>query len=246
MDKGILKVLPIAFIRGLSIDDSVVIIDECISGDMQVYVKPRHVLPDPRNTRSRIRAIVEKFNKGKKIEVLTHNDANGKLEYKEVIAARSTGVKKVLGITIQKRTIPIKVTYNHPMAIFEDSQIKYVPAGSLRVGDRLLLGVHSANKIKNFKNLSVKTITNLEDLGEEEVFNLEVRDNNNYFVDGILTHNCQNLTPHTFKTIVSRIGSNSKYIFLGDIEQIDRKNVKESCLEGVMQIFKDSDIVGTI
>jgi phosphate starvation-inducible PhoH-like protein len=56
----------------------------------------------------------------------------------------------------------------------------------------------------------------------------------------------QNIDTHTFKTLISRIGNNSKYIFLGDIEQIDRKNKKESCLEQVMGIFKDSNIVGTI
>ena len=50
----------------------------------------------------------------------------------------------------------------------------------------------------------------------------------------------------TFKTIMTRIGSNSKYIFLGDIEQIDRKNQSESCLAKVLNIFKESNVIGTI
>jgi phosphate starvation-inducible protein PhoH len=35
-------------------------------------------------------------------------------------------------------------------------------------------------------------------------------------------------------------------IFLGDIEQCDRKDKKESCLEKVVKSFRDKDFVGTI
>lgn len=45
---------------------------------------------------------------------------------------------------------------------------------------------------------------------------------------------------------MTRIGTNSKYIFLGDVEQIDRKKQEESCLSEVLDIFKDEDFVGTI
>lgn len=62
----------------------------------------------------------------------------------------------------------------------------------------------------------------------------------------VIVDESQNLSSHTFKTLISRIGKNSKYIFLGDIEQIDRRNKKESCLEQVMDIFKESPIIGTI
>jgi len=65
--------------------------------------------------------------------------------------------------------------------------------------------------------------------------------------DGIvIVDESQNLSKHAFKTIMTRIGSNSKYIFLGDIEQIDRKNKKDSCLETVFELFGDSEIIGTI
>jgi phosphate starvation-inducible PhoH-like protein len=62
----------------------------------------------------------------------------------------------------------------------------------------------------------------------------------------VLIDELQNLTPHLFRTIVSRIGESSKYIFLGDVEQIDRRNKSESCMEQLLKIFKDSPIVGTI
>lgn len=62
----------------------------------------------------------------------------------------------------------------------------------------------------------------------------------------VIIDESQNIDRHTFKTIMTRIGDNSKYIFLGDIEQIDRKKKSESCLEEVLNLFKDSPYVGTI
>ena len=62
----------------------------------------------------------------------------------------------------------------------------------------------------------------------------------------IIIDETQNIDMHTFKTIVTRIGKNSKMVFLGDIEQVDRKMIKESCLERVHKAFKDYDFVATI
>ena len=62
----------------------------------------------------------------------------------------------------------------------------------------------------------------------------------------VIIDEAQNIDAHTFKTMMTRIGENSKYIFLGDTEQIDRKKKVDSCLQTVMAIFEDSDIIGTI
>ena len=62
----------------------------------------------------------------------------------------------------------------------------------------------------------------------------------------VIIDEAQNIDAHTFKTMMTRIGEDSKYIFLGDVEQIDRKKKSESCLQKVMDIFKDSPIIGTI
>jgi phosphate starvation-inducible protein PhoH and related proteins len=62
----------------------------------------------------------------------------------------------------------------------------------------------------------------------------------------VIIDETQNMDLHTFKTIITRIGYNSKMIFLGDIEQIDRKDKKESCLDKVVNLFRDKDFVGTV
>jgi len=62
----------------------------------------------------------------------------------------------------------------------------------------------------------------------------------------VIVDESQNITDHTFKTIMTRIGENSKYIFLGDIEQIDKKNPKDSCLTTMFEIFKETNLIGTV
>lgn len=62
----------------------------------------------------------------------------------------------------------------------------------------------------------------------------------------VIIDETQNIDDLTFKTIMTRIGENSKYIFLGDTEQVDRKHKNESCLATVLEIFSDSDLIGTM
>ena len=62
----------------------------------------------------------------------------------------------------------------------------------------------------------------------------------------IIVDEAQNLTSHKFKSIITRLGANSKYIFLGDIEQVDIKKKSESCLAEMIDIFKDSNFIGTV
>ena len=57
---------------------------------------------------------------------------------------------------------------------------------------------------------------------------------------------CQNLYLDAFKSIITRIGEDSKYIILGDCEQIDKKNKNRSILKQILDLFKDSDFVGTV
>ena len=62
----------------------------------------------------------------------------------------------------------------------------------------------------------------------------------------VLLDECQNLTLSTFKSIITRIGENSKYIIMGDVEQIDKKNKSVSILSKLIELFQNSEQVGTI
>ena len=54
----------------------------------------------------------------------------------------------------------------------------------------------------------------------------------------------QNLTKDNLKTILTRIGTDSKMIVLGDIEQIDIKNKKISGFENVVKSLENLDEIG--
>ena len=56
----------------------------------------------------------------------------------------------------------------------------------------------------------------------------------------------QNLSAHNIKTIITRLGKSSKLVIMGDLEQYDGKNIKESGFETIKEILKDSPYVGVI
>jgi phosphate starvation-inducible protein PhoH and related proteins len=62
----------------------------------------------------------------------------------------------------------------------------------------------------------------------------------------VILDEAQNLTTHLFKTIISRIGDDSKYIILGDTEQCDMSKKSESCLQKIIDIFRDSDFIHVV
>lgn len=76
----------------------------------------------------------------------------------------------------------------------------------------------------------------IDELEKNELtYNLQIADNENYFIDRILTHNCQNVSHDNLKTILTRISDNTKIVLLGDPEQIDMRNKKESSLATVIR-----------
>ena len=63
----------------------------------------------------------------------------------------------------------------------------------------------------------------------------------------IIIDESQNITMNLFKSIITRIGDDSKMIFLGDIEQVDfdhEKKRKQSALQHIIDLFKDEDYIG--
>lgn len=103
----------------------------------------------------------------------------------------------------------------------------------------------------------VKSIENTQE--SQEVFDIEMEDNHNFIIcsssrgknktnSGIVVHNCQNLTRHEMKTILTRVGFNTKIVLTGDIEQIDNHHVDEKSngLVHMVEKSKDEELVGHI
>jgi phosphate starvation-inducible PhoH-like protein len=62
----------------------------------------------------------------------------------------------------------------------------------------------------------------------------------------VIIDECQNISIDNIRTIMTRIGENSKMIFLGDNRQIDIKNRQESSLDFIIEKFKDVEEIGTV
>jgi len=64
----------------------------------------------------------------------------------------------------------------------------------------------------------------------------------------MIVDEAQNLTPHEIKTIITRVGEDTKIIFTGDMEQIDHPYLDESSngLSYVIEKFKEQEISGHV
>jgi hypothetical protein len=113
------------------------------------------------------------------------------------------------------------------------------------------------NKYKTYGLTVLDKITYLKE--KEEVYDMEVEKNHNFTVcsssrgkfkncSGIIVHNCQNLTAQEIKTIITRLGENSKIVITGDIEQIDNPYIDfaDNGLTHVVERFKNFSIAGHI
>ena len=64
----------------------------------------------------------------------------------------------------------------------------------------------------------------------------------------IVVDEIQNMTAHELKTVVTRVGDNSKIVLMGDIEQIDNVYIDETTngLTHAVEKFKEHDVAGHV
>ena len=62
----------------------------------------------------------------------------------------------------------------------------------------------------------------------------------------ILIDEAQNISMDNIRTLMTRIGDNSKMVIMGDVRQKDIRNKKDSSLEIVLEKFKDVEGFGCV
>lgn len=111
----------------------------------------------------------------------------------------------------------------------------------------LLLGMHGKDGGHKDKKRSI----NYRDLEEQGILEIEAltyirgRSIPNQF---IIVDEAQNLTPHEIKTIITRVGENTKIVLTGDPYQIDNPYIDSSSngLTYTVEKFKESSMAGHI
>jgi phosphate starvation-inducible PhoH-like protein len=105
--------------------------------------------------------------------------------------------------------------------------------------------------MESFKSNAKKlfSITNVDSLFESSIIHFlplaYIRGTN---LDNaiIILDETQNVSVDNARTLLTRIGENSKIICLGDTNQIDLRNKAESSLEVLLNIFQNTEDVGTV
>jgi phosphate starvation-inducible PhoH-like protein len=101
--------------------------------------------------------------------------------------------------------------------------------------------------IHNFEKIVGRSITkSLRDNGSIEVMPIAFLRGINFDDCIVLIDECQNITHDNMRTIMTRIGTNCKMIFLGDTGQIDLKMKKNSSLPMIMDKFSKVEEFGCI
>jgi len=137
---------------------------------------PEDTLIDTTRGRLKIKDIVESDSD---VEVLSYNHQKNVIEYKPILKTFKRKATRLLRLYSNEEYI--ECTENHPVFVLTKGYISAKKVGFL---DKIL-ALNKGQVVEKF-------ITKIERLPEQQidVYNLEVTDNNNYFANGVLVHNC--------------------------------------------------------
>jgi phosphate starvation-inducible protein PhoH len=135
--EGVIQMIPLAYMRGHTFQDSFIIVDECLTADTKISTRFRDGVGSITKDVKLI-TIIKNFKKGKEVKVLSYNESLDLIEEKEVISIFENGLKDIKTIFIDNREKGIRATDNHPFAILDNGYIKYVDASELKINDNLL------------------------------------------------------------------------------------------------------------
>jgi phosphate starvation-inducible PhoH-like protein len=92
--------------------------------------------------------------------------------------------------------------------------------------------------IHNFEKIVGKSVINsMKENGTIQIMPIAYLRGINFDDCIVLIDECQNITPDNMHTIMTRLGSNCKMIFMGDAAQIDLRNKRNSSLQLIMDRF---------
>lgn len=144
----------------------------CVSGDATVSILVNGV-----DHKIKLKEVHDFVKKGYRVEILSYNHHEKRKEYKPVLrsylTSRSSSVVTVKDIA---SGFNVEVTPDHEIA----TKNGYVEARNLRGSDQLITS----------KGYSSRGIIVTDGGNRKEVYDIEVEDNNNFFANDILVHNC--------------------------------------------------------
>ena len=151
---------------------------------------------------------------------------------------------ETLSLLLNKETPFRKIVLVKSVTTLKDEEIGYLK-GTLH--EKLQPFMYSF--IHNFEKIIGKgNVDKLQTMGLIEILPIAYMRGINIDNALIIVDEAQNISIDNCKTILTRLGNNSKMIFLGDMEQVDMKQKKESSLSVLLNKIKNNpnDNVGVV
>ena len=117
----------------------------------------------------------------------------GRLLTTKVLDQICSGTKPVYRLKTAHREVHL--TAEHPVLVEEGGQDKWVPAGEVRIGDRVVVAGGELQqaifgKLKESEEFAFEELVSFELMGEELVYDIEVENSeHNFIADGVVVHN---------------------------------------------------------
>jgi phosphate starvation-inducible protein PhoH and related proteins len=145
------------------------------------------------------------------------------------------------------KLIKSKTKFKKILLVKSVTQLKGEELGFLPGDLREKLDPYMISFLDNFEKIIGESLTNkLRDLG---IINIQPL----AFVRGrsidntiIIVDEAQNISIENMRTLMTRIGDNSKMIILGDVKQKDIRNKKDSSLEVIIERFNSIENFGCV
>jgi len=145
-------------------------------------------------------AVYNSKNGYKKIEDLRENDIvysfnleTKNVEHDKVLALRYMGVKHIYRIKTHT-TLTLDCTIDHPILTEVNGKTTFLTIeDGLKVGSVVYIADTDGNtdeSINSYGDLLVDFIESIEYIGKEEVYDITVQNNQNFFAGNICVHNC--------------------------------------------------------
>ena len=165
----------------------------------------------------------------------------GKAGTGKTLLALAAGLEQVLEKSIYKKLIVSK-----PVQAMGSQDIGFLP-GTLEEKMRPWL-MPIQDNLDFLMNGNAKNIEHLYDNGTIEIEALSYIRGRSISNAYVIIDEVQNLSPHELKTIVTRVGENTKIILTGDVEQIDNAFLDSTSngLTYAIERFKSFDLAGHI
>jgi len=165
----------------------------------------------------------------------------GKAGTGKTLLALAAGLEQVLEKNIYKKLIVSK-----PVQAMGSQDIGFLP-GTLEEKMRPWL-MPIQDNLDFLMSGNTKNIEHLYDDGTIEIEALSYIRGRSISNAYVIIDEVQNLSPHELKTIVTRVGENTKIILTGDVEQIDNAFLDSTSngLTYAIEKFKDFDLAGHI